>query len=196
MRLFAMRLHVGNVDDGALLVEERHRQRNVRVLHPHALLRRPIEDKQHAGVRREPLAVHQAARPGGEVGCHFGADEMHTRTQLRHRQWLCQRPRGGDGEEQGKDQSHELKKAGGFPAFLSFVSGVLTSSFRLFWERPWHLSWARLSSPPPSSSWRRLSPPESFRTPASPWPSSRPSSRSSSRPSSARRRATLRRRKR
>src|SRR5688500_19155953 len=45
MRLLAMRLHAGDVDDHALRVDERHRQRDVGVLHPHAVWRGLVEDE-------------------------------------------------------------------------------------------------------------------------------------------------------
>src|SRR5258706_7851988 len=74
VRLLAVRLHVGDVDDGAARVDERDRQRDQGVLHPHAVDLRLVEDEQHPGVGAERLAVHQALHAGGVVGGDFGAD--------------------------------------------------------------------------------------------------------------------------
>ena len=56
MRRFAVRFHVGDVHDGAAVIDEGNRKRDKRVLHPHAVHRGLVEDEEHAAT----IAAHVA----------------------------------------------------------------------------------------------------------------------------------------
>jgi hypothetical protein len=49
--------------DPAIVADEQHIQRYHRILHPHADRPRGRIEKQHAGIRRHPLTIHQPLRP-------------------------------------------------------------------------------------------------------------------------------------
>jgi hypothetical protein len=60
VRIEGLGLHVEDVEDAPLGVDERDREGDQRVLHPHALVRGLVEDEEHPVVAPERLAVHEA----------------------------------------------------------------------------------------------------------------------------------------
>jgi superoxide dismutase, Fe-Mn family len=103
VRIQGLRLHLVDVDDGAVVRHEGHRQRQQGVLHAEALLRRALEDEEHALVLRHLLAVHQARRALVGRGGHLGVDDVHAGGQLHagqvHLRLLLRE--GGAGEQGG-----------------------------------------------------------------------------------------------
>ena len=59
MRVGGLRLHVDEIHDGAIVGHKCRGQRQQRVFHPEALLRRLFKYKQHAFLLRHVLTVHQ-----------------------------------------------------------------------------------------------------------------------------------------
>src|SRR5665647_1894422 len=60
VRIRGLWLHVGHVDDGAIVGNEGGRQGKQSVFHPEALLTRFLKHKDHAFMLRHILAEHQA----------------------------------------------------------------------------------------------------------------------------------------
>src|SRR3989442_15194579 len=69
MRSFALRLHVRDADDFSLFVDKSHRERDQRILHPHAVRFGLWKYEKHALVRTEMLAKHETLRK------HLGPNE-------------------------------------------------------------------------------------------------------------------------
>ena len=82
MTVFGLRLHILDVHDPAIILDEGHRERNQRVAHPHALDRLAVENKQHAVVRGQGLAKHEAASTHRIVRRDFRSDQMKSRGEL------------------------------------------------------------------------------------------------------------------
>lgn len=74
MVCFAVRLHVSQIDDASRLVDESNAQGQWRVAHPEARHGHVVEYEQHAVVRGEGFAEHQAAVSdlGGGGYFHIG----------------------------------------------------------------------------------------------------------------------------
>lgn len=79
MRVGALGLHIGQVDDVAVVVDEGRRQRHERVFHPKTLGVGMIEHEQHAFVIGHAHAVHQTN--GALFGRlrHLHVELVHTR---------------------------------------------------------------------------------------------------------------------
>ena len=79
---FGLRRHVLDVENAALLIEKGHRQRQIRIAHPHAMAIRPGEYEQHALVGRHALTMHQTLHAIGLIGSDFSFDAIKTGGQL------------------------------------------------------------------------------------------------------------------
>src|SRR5712691_3018854 len=63
MRSLGLRLHVRDADDFSLFVDKSYRDRNQRILHQHEVTFALWKYEQHALLRPELLAEHEALRP-------------------------------------------------------------------------------------------------------------------------------------
>ena len=77
-----MRLHVGQVHDGAVIGNKGGRQGQQGVLHPKALGGRLLKHKQHAFVLGHFFAVHQTNAALVRRLRHLRVDLIHARLQL------------------------------------------------------------------------------------------------------------------
>ncbi len=77
MRVGGLGLHVGQIDDGAVVGHEGSGQAQQGVFHPEALHARLLKDKQHALVWGHVLAPHQADLPLHGVGGHLRLDAVY-----------------------------------------------------------------------------------------------------------------------
>ena len=118
VRVGGLRLHVGQVDDGAVVGHEGGGQRQQGVLHPEALGGGLLEHEQHAFVHRHLAAVHQADLALLRRGRHLGVDAVHAGRQRHARQaelrfsvvlGMGQRQQEGQpgGQQQGAQQAQE-----------------------------------------------------------------------------------------
>ena len=88
-------LHIGQVDDGAIVGDKGCSQRQDGVLHPKTLLTGLLKGKQHAFGLGHFCAVHQTNGPLIGVGGHLRLDLVHARLQLNAGQlqlWRTLRP--------------------------------------------------------------------------------------------------------
>src|SRR5882762_2124483 len=76
VRNFRLRLHVRDADDFSLLVEKGDRERDQRILHPHAVRFGLWKYEKHALVRTEMLAKHETLRPCLEGVSNLSLDEV------------------------------------------------------------------------------------------------------------------------
>ena len=79
MGSFRLRLHLRDADDLSLVVEKSYRERDQRILHPHAVRFGLWKHEKHALVRTEMLAEHEALRPCLDGVGDLGADEVNPR---------------------------------------------------------------------------------------------------------------------
>ena len=79
MRSLRLRLHLRDADDFSLFVDKSHRERDQRILHPHAIGFGLRKYEKHTLVRTEMLAEHEALRPCLEGVSDLGADEVDPR---------------------------------------------------------------------------------------------------------------------
>jgi hypothetical protein len=117
VRLQGLRRHLVDVDDAAVVGDERDGQRQQRVLHPEALLGRLFEDEQHALVLGHFLAVHQSGHALLGRRGDLGVDLVHADRELHARQLhlglvLRHGHGGGEGEGEGKRLVHRSYCAG------------------------------------------------------------------------------------
>ena len=82
MQGVAARLHVVEIDDTALAVDKRNRQRQGRIVHPETMRRRLFKHEQHAAVGGELFALHQAASTLARGGCDFNLEQLLADAQL------------------------------------------------------------------------------------------------------------------
>src|SRR6266851_6448081 len=108
MRSFGLRLHVGDADDFSLFVDKSYRQRDQRILHPHAVRFGLWKYEKHALVRTEMLAKHEALRPCLEGVSDLSPDEVNPSRQLQGRQLRECDARGNrrGGAKERKDPIH------------------------------------------------------------------------------------------
>ncbi len=123
-----LRRHVLDIDDAAVIGKEGDRQRQVGVLHPEAVSGLLLEYKQHAGVGRHRLAVHQPLLAGGRGGCDFCLDSVHAGGERHDRQGVLGVSHAADGggqrhaaEKQGLRQDSHGNAAGGSRAGASIT---------------------------------------------------------------------------
>jgi len=82
MRIGGLGLHVGQIDDGAVIGHKGRGQRQQGVLHPEALHAGLLEDEQHAFLGGHLPAVHQAGLALLRRLRHLGIDAVHAGREL------------------------------------------------------------------------------------------------------------------
>lgn len=103
-----MRLHILDIDDLAVFIEEGHRKRNQRIFHPHANLGRAAEQKNHAVVLRHLLAKHQPLFALVGRGGNFSLYHIHSGSQRGGWEFLLRfRQNGRMGAHCGADGKSE-----------------------------------------------------------------------------------------
>jgi hypothetical protein len=80
--VFGLRLHVLDIEDDSCIIDKRDRERQKRVLHPHALLVAIREHEQHALIGRHLFALHQSLHARPVVRGDFRLDQVKTDLQL------------------------------------------------------------------------------------------------------------------
>jgi hypothetical protein len=76
MRICRLRLHVFDIHDLSVIVYKRDGERNKRVFHPHADLRRLVKQEHHSFVRPHFFAEHESLLALRVVGGYFGLDQV------------------------------------------------------------------------------------------------------------------------
>ena len=173
VRVQRLRLHVVDVDDGAVVGDEGGRQRQQRVLHPEALLARLLEDEQHAFVLRHLLAVHQAGRALVGRGAPPGRRSCACRRTARRaagRSAVAPAPGPGPRRRAGSVRGERTswrdcgplqgnaRRGGhsrGAKARQAFFSSASWTSWRTSWRRPSSRTWRRPCLPSWLRTWRR-----------------------------------------
>ena len=98
MIVLGLGLHVLNVQDAALVIEECHRKRQKCVAHPHAMTFGLREDEEHPVIGGHAFTHHQATLPVGLIRRDFGFDTMKTCREIDQRHL---RADGGSDEGDG-----------------------------------------------------------------------------------------------
>ena len=93
-----LRLHFVQIDDGAVVIDERNLQRDEGVFHPEALLGLLLEHEDHAVVVTHVGAEHQSDLMLPWAGCDFCLDVDEAGTQRHGRQWRLGRILGVGGD--------------------------------------------------------------------------------------------------
>ena len=108
-------LHVGQVDDGAVVCDKCCSQRQVGVAHPKTLNGGLLKNEQHAFVLRHLLAPHQADLALFKILCQLYLEEVHACIQRGSGQ-LCLGYAFGmrlGWHQVGRDQTAECECADG-----------------------------------------------------------------------------------
>lgn len=109
---FGFRRHFLDIENRPLLVDERHRKRDQRVAHPHAMAGRLVENKQHAAIGRQLPPVHQPLGTRGKIARHLGFDAVDASRQLDARHRRLGDCRATDRSEQQAEYSESAIAAG------------------------------------------------------------------------------------